>query len=116
MDEEVKKIVKKADMGLVGAIIVASQILSSMQSTKNISDELQHSREEFNQYRMERESLRKEDMKIVMDKLDEISKHLARVDRRVKDITLEDSQYSEDRSSVQGHETLGFLSLPPGEL
>jgi hypothetical protein len=65
---------------------------------------------------MERESLRKEDMKIVMDKLDEISKHLARVDRRVKDITLEDSQYSEDRSSVQGHETLGFLSLPPGEL
>jgi hypothetical protein len=30
MDEEVKKIVKKADMGLVGAIIVASQILSSM--------------------------------------------------------------------------------------
>ncbi len=102
--------VKKSDLGLVGLILLGAQIFSAVQSTTSLSDEMYKIKVEFQSYQTEREMLRKDDLRMVMSKLDQINSRVTRIDKKVRDFPLEDDQYSFNSS---GRDLLSLLKGNP---
>lgn len=78
----------RKDLSLAGALIVLSQVFSSVQSSQNISTELSHFKDEFRESLLEREKyfVRKSDLQSLLVKLDSMNEQLTKVNEQLNNL------------------------------
>lgn len=79
---------KKRDMGIAGAIIVLSQVISNFQSSKSISEEFKDLKNQFIQLQLDQEKyfVKKSDMKKVVSQLDKMNEELSKINDQIESI------------------------------
>ncbi len=89
--------VKKRDMGLAGAIIVISQLISNVQSSNKVSDEIIKFKDEYHQSQVDLEKffVRKSELSKVVKKLDKMDDRLSQMNQKIE--SLKDHEYSLNR-------------------
>ncbi len=85
------RLANKKDMGLAGAILVLSQVLSSYQSTQKVTAELADLKGAFTLMRSDQEKyfVKKEELVVVVRKLDQLVVEMSRVRRNIKSMSEE---------------------------
>ncbi len=80
--------IKRGEMGIAGAIIVISQVLSQFQITRNTGKEVDELKQEFRQVKIDQEKyfVKKEEMRLVVNKLEQMASELASMTREIKSI------------------------------
>ncbi len=80
--------VRRRDMGLASVAVILSQVLSSFQSNRDLSKDIQQIRTEFHQIRDDQEKyfVRKEELRRVDEKLDLMNTQLAQIRVQIKKI------------------------------
>lgn len=95
-------VVKRRDMGVVGIIIVVSQLFTSFQSSQNVSEQLEHFRDEFSQSQVDLEKyfVRKTDVAVINQKLDKTNEKLAQIGEQIKNLKslVKDHTYTESET------------------
>lgn len=86
--EQQQSPLRKRDMGLAGAIIVLAQVLSSFQTSRNLSNEMDQLKSEFQIVRFEQEKyfVKKKELKNVIVKLDSMKVQLAGIRQQLRSI------------------------------
>lgn len=79
-------IARRRDMGVVGVVIMLSQVLSGLQSSQSVTTEIQKFKEEFQQSQIDREKyfVRKSDVASISDKIDSMNDKLIRITEQMK--------------------------------
>lgn len=80
--------IRRKDFGIAGALIVLSQLLSSFQSSQNVSKEIEKVKDDFNESLIEREEffVRKTDIVAMTSKLDQMNEQLIKVNEQLNSL------------------------------
>lgn len=107
------KTLKRTDMGLTGAVIILCQVISSFQSSRNLSQEIDQLKSAFHEEKAEHEKyfVKKEELGEVSLKLDKMSKRLFVIQKQIKNLNFVSSdsetiigcRYNRSFSNALGH-------------
>lgn len=77
----------RRDVGIAGALVILAQAITSSQSTSSINDQLEELRKSILMAKIEREQyfVRKEELRLVVQKIDKITEKLSVVEARLVD-------------------------------
>lgn len=94
------KQLRKSDMGLTGAIIILCQVISSLQTSRNLSSEFDELKFQFLNAKAEQEQyfVKKEELKKVSFKLDSMNDRLDIIQKQIK--FLKDFAWSEPQTVI----------------
>ncbi len=102
--------IRRKDVGIAGAVIVLSQLLSSFQSSQTVTTQMGHLQEEFQQLKVDRELyfVRKADIVPLTEKLDKLNDKLISINENVSVI----KRFLKDNKFYDEVGYLGCVSLP----
>jgi hypothetical protein len=105
---------KKRDMGIASILIVVSQLASTFQTSKGISDDIRDLRAEIASVRKDHEKyfVKKEELGTVVVTLNRMTKELVRINQQIK--TLRDTAYID--IDLDDMATSCFQEQLPGEI
>ena len=91
-------------MGIASLVIMVSQLVSTFQTSKGLSDDIKHLREEIAQVKHEHAKyfVKKEELRTVVKKLDHMAGELVRINdqiERLRDTAFFDLETSHECSS-----------------
>ena len=88
-------------MGITGAVIVIAQFLSSLQSSRVVTDDIRELRQDIEQVRVDHEKyyVKKEELQKVVAKIDQIHKKLTKIQSNTASLNSLSSLASQNHCS-----------------